>query len=178
MQKVYFRSTSVGQIRCCLSSNTAYYLVLAREPASFWRENVVAVVISRELKNHDEVHDDDVCWLGKDWNENLSFGRKKETKMQSVGRSTATTLNVNTNIKLWCSFATRFFAMVSFKTMQDLRHTSNFIADGEFFVLPDLFEWKNTCFPHKDYSTFNLNEMTESECLSEFRFGKRDILMW
>ena len=33
----------------------------------------------RELKNHDEVHDDDVCWLGKDWNENLSFGGKKET---------------------------------------------------------------------------------------------------
>ena len=54
---------------------------------------------------------------------------------------------------------------------------SNFIDDREFFVLSDLFEWKNTCFPHKDYSTFNLNEMTESECLSEFRFGKRDILL-
>ena len=33
----------------------------------------------RELKNHDEVHDDDVCLLGKDWNENVSFGGKKET---------------------------------------------------------------------------------------------------
>ena len=33
----------------------------------------------RELKNHDEVHDDDVCWLGKDWNENVSFGGKKES---------------------------------------------------------------------------------------------------
>ena len=33
----------------------------------------------RELKNHDEVHNDDVCWLGKDWNENGSFGGKKET---------------------------------------------------------------------------------------------------
>ena len=33
----------------------------------------------RELKNHNEVHDDDVCWLGKDWNENVSFGGKKET---------------------------------------------------------------------------------------------------
>ena len=31
------------------------------------------------FKNHDEVHDDDVCWQGKDWNENVSFGRKKET---------------------------------------------------------------------------------------------------
>ena len=35
--------------------------------------------VNRELKNHDEVHDDDVCWLGKDWNENVSFGGKKET---------------------------------------------------------------------------------------------------
>ena len=35
--------------------------------------------VIRELKNHDEVHDDDVCWLGKEWNENVSFGRKKET---------------------------------------------------------------------------------------------------
>ena len=35
--------------------------------------------IIRELKNHDEVHDDDVCWLGKDWNENVGFGGKKES---------------------------------------------------------------------------------------------------
>ena len=33
----------------------------------------------RELKNHDEIHDDDVCWPGKDRNENVSFGGKKET---------------------------------------------------------------------------------------------------
>ena len=80
-----------------------------------------------------------------------------------------TTLNVNTNLKLLCSFATKFFAMASFKTMQDLIF--------EFFVLSDLFAGKNTCFPYEDYSTFNLNEMTESECLSECRFGKIDLLM-
>ena len=51
------------------------------------------------------------------------------------------------------------------------------INDEEFFVLSDIFEWKNTCFPYEDYSTFNLNDMTESEYLSVFRFGKRDILM-
>ena len=61
--------------------------------------------------------------------------------------------------------------MASFKT------TSNSFDDEEFFVLSDLFEWKNACFPHKDYSTFNLNEIAESERLSEFRFGKRDILI-
>ena len=73
-----------------------------------------------------------------------------------------------------------FFAMASFKTMQDLiflRGTSTFIDDDEFLVLSDLFEWKNLCFPYEDYSTFNLNEMTEPDCLSEFRFGKRDIPM-
>ena len=63
-----------------------------------------------------------------------------------------------------------------------LSRTSNFIDDEEFFVSSDIFEWENTCFPYEDYSTCNLNEMTESdwtECLTpEFRFGKRDILMW
>ena len=38
------------------------------------------MLYNRELKNHDEVHDDDdVCWLGNDWNENVSFDGKKET---------------------------------------------------------------------------------------------------
>ena len=46
---------------------------------------------------------------------------KRKLKMHSVGRSTTTTtLNVNTNVKLWCSFVTTFFAMVSFKPIQDL----------------------------------------------------------
>ena len=44
-------------------------------------------------------------------------------------------------------------------------------------MLSDLFVWKNTCFPHKDYLTFDLNEMTESECLLEFRLAKRVIVM-
>ena len=70
--------------------------------------------------------------------------------------------------------------MASFKTMQVLiflSRASNFMDDGEFFCVADLYEWKNTCFPNKDYSTFDLHEMIESECLSEFRLGKRDILM-
>ena len=39
--------------------------------------------------------------------------------MQAACRSTTTPLNVNTNVKLWCSFTTKFFAMASFKTMHD-----------------------------------------------------------
>ena len=37
------------------------------------------MLYNRELKNHDEVHDDNVLLTGKDWNENVSFGGKKET---------------------------------------------------------------------------------------------------
>ena len=48
-----------------------------------WRRG--AHVDNRALKNHDEVHDDDVCGLGKDWNESVSFGGKKETE-DAVGR--------------------------------------------------------------------------------------------
>ena len=44
-----------------------------------WKKLVTNYGAIRELKKHDEVHDDDVCWLGKDWNENVSFGGKKET---------------------------------------------------------------------------------------------------
>ena len=43
--------------------------------ALYYRSNFY----KKELKNHDEVHYDNVCWLGKDWNENVSFGGKKET---------------------------------------------------------------------------------------------------
>ena len=63
--------------------------------------------------------------------------------------------------------------------MQDLiflSRTSNFSDDEELFVLSDLFECKNLLSAHRLFS-FQLNEMTESEYLSEFRFGKRDMLM-
>ena len=60
-----------------------------------------------------------VDWEKTGTRTSVSAGKRK-LKMQSVGRSTTTTLNVNTNVKLWCSFATKFFAMASFKTMQDL----------------------------------------------------------
>ena len=85
---------------------------------------------------------------------------KRKLKMQSIGRlTTTTTLNVNTNVKLWCSFATKFFAIASFKTMQDLiclSRTSNFIDHEKFFVLSDLFEWKNLLSVRR---LFNFNWM-------------------
>ena len=99
--------------------------------------------------------------------------------MRSFGRSTTTTLNVNTNVKLKCPFATNFSALVSFKTMQYLiflSRTSNFIDDEGLFVLSDLFEWKNLLSARRLFS-FQLNAMAEYDYLLEFRFGKRDMQM-
>ena len=66
--------------------------------------------------------------------------------------------------------------------MQDLNYflspTSNFIDYEELLCCLTFLSGKTPAFLTEiTYSTFNLNEMTESECLSEFRFGKRDILM-
>ena len=56
--------------------------------------------INRELKNHDEVHDDDVVdWEKTGTRTSVSAGKRK-VKMRSAGRSTTTTLNVNTDVKL------------------------------------------------------------------------------
>ena len=76
------------------------------------------------------------------------------------------------------SAARRIFnSLLGVSSGDETLHLMFDILHEEFFVLSEIFEWKNTCFPHEDYSTFNLNEMTESAYLSEFRFGKRDILM-
>ena len=68
--------------------------------------------------------------------------------------------------------------MTSFKDVQNLLLCpgSNFIEDEEFLILYDLFEPRNPDFPHEAYAKFDLDEMGESESLSEFRFRKRDIL--
>ena len=120
-------------------------------------------------------------WLCHEWKPALKAGTSNVDRVGVVIRSLSIDIRhwtVNTNVKLWCSFATKFFAMASFKTMQDLiflSRTSNFIDDEEFFSVVWPF-WVELSV--RNYSTFNLNEMTESECLSEFRFRKRDILMW
>ena len=60
-----------------------------------------------------------VDWEKTGTRTSVSAGKRK-LKMRSVGRSTTTTLNVNTNVKLWCAFATKFFAMAPVKTMRGL----------------------------------------------------------
>ena len=70
--------------------------------------------------------------------------------------------------------------MTSFRDVQNLlllSHGSKIIEDEEFLILYDLLEPRNPDFPHEAYAKFDLNEMAESESLSEFRFRKRDILL-
>ena len=43
-------------------------------------------------------------------------------------------------------------------------------------ILYEFFEPRSPDFPHEVYAKFDLDEMAESESLSEFRFRKRDII--
>ena len=75
----------------------------------------------------------------------VSAGKRK-LKMQSIGRSTTTTVNVNKQVEvaeLCCSFATKFFRKGVF--LNDARpyfisRTSTFIDDEQFLVLSNLYE--------------------------------------
>ena len=42
--------------------------------------------------------------------------------------------------------------------------------------MSDLFEWKNLCFQFEDYSTFNLNEMTECPSVCQRFFLHSDAI--
>ena len=86
-----------------------------------FQENIVRKVYTEKIGNLRTTTKFTTTWA-VDWEKtgtrtSVSAGKRK-LKMQSVGRSTTTTLNVNTNEKLWCSFATKFFAVASFKTTQ------------------------------------------------------------
>ena len=54
-----------------------------------------------------------------------------------------------------------------------LAHLNNIIDDEEFVCLYDLK--KNLDYPYWNYEKFSLDELTDDECWSEFRFNRRDI---
>ena len=67
---------------------------------------------------------------------------------------------------------------MAFKNVRNLlliNHNDGFIDDDEFVLLYDLFASKNLDFPYDSYSSFDLEELDESESFAEFRFRKRDI---
>ena len=49
------------------------------------------------------------------------------------------------------------------------------ISEDEFLLLYDVNTFKNPDFPYECYGKFDLNDMDDSECLSEFRFHKSDL---
>ena len=49
------------------------------------------------------------------------------------------------------------------------------ISEDEFLLLYDVNTSKNPDFPHECDGKFDLNDMDDSECLSEFRFDESDL---
>lgn len=68
--------------------------------------------------------------------------------------------------------------MVSWKELRELimlYYDMNVLDDAEFLLLYDLYNPQNLDLPCELYPRFDLENLTEDECLSEFRFKKADI---
>ena len=68
--------------------------------------------------------------------------------------------------------------MASFKGTRDfilLSYGMGFLSDDEFLLLHPNFISQNLDLPYDFYPPFNLDELSEDECLAEFRFKKADI---
>ena len=69
--------------------------------------------------------------------------------------------------------------MGSFKDNREalvLAFDNNFIAEDEFVLLYQANISKNLIFPHHKYGRFNLENLDEAECFSEFRVQKQDVV--
>lgn len=49
------------------------------------------------------------------------------------------------------------------------------IDEEEFVMLYDLNTSKNLVFPYENYERFELTDMDEADCKTEFRFEKSDL---
>ena len=49
------------------------------------------------------------------------------------------------------------------------------LSDAEFVLLYDENRSKNLDLPYDEYGRFDLDEMADSECISEFRVRKSDL---
>ena len=56
-----------------------------------------------------------------------------------------------------------------------LAYGCNVIDDVEFALLYDASKPKNTDIPYFTYINFDLDDMTDDECKTEFRFYQNDI---
>lgn len=68
--------------------------------------------------------------------------------------------------------------MSSFRDARDLillSYDEGILSDNEFLLLFNSYQSNNLDFPYDSYAEFDLDEMEEDECISEFRVKKRDI---
>ena len=68
--------------------------------------------------------------------------------------------------------------MASFRLIRSILQ-QNFddgdVSEDEFLLLYDVNTFKNPDFPNESYEKFDLNDVEDSECLSEFHFRKCDL---
>ena len=68
--------------------------------------------------------------------------------------------------------------MASFRLIRSILQ-QNFddgdVSEDEFLLLYDVNISKNPDFPNESYGKFDLNDVEDSECLSEFHFRKCDL---
>ena len=68
--------------------------------------------------------------------------------------------------------------MTSFKKTRELlagSYLADIISDEEFVLLYDCSFSKNLELPYEEYERFDIEEMADSECMTEFRVNKRDL---
>ena len=56
-------------------------------------------------------------------------------------------------------------------------YCEGWLDDIDFLVLTELNTSENLDFPYDCYNQFNLDDIEEAECIAEFRFQKRHILL-
>ena len=56
-------------------------------------------------------------------------------------------------------------------------HSNGIIDDDEFICLYELNSSNNLDFPYWQYENFNIENRTDDECCSEFRFSRCDIFL-
>jgi len=62
-----------------------------------------------------------------------------------------------------------------FRLLLVLYYDANCISDEDFLRLYEMFPSKNPHFPYNEYSSFDLDNMSEDEYKAELRFIKNDL---
>ena len=78
-------------------------------------------------------------------------------------------------LRLVCSFLRKCLFSLRFVKLSLQTHVPDLFDNEECLLLYDLNNTKNVVTLYRKYSAFNLNNLGDYECISEFRFHKNDI---